>query len=299
MQGEIMKKRIIITIIVVALVAALGVAGYMIFARSSGDGSSDNTEKKSESKRDEVLTFVDAHGNWYQTIINPSIPKNPYDKNKFVSESGKMRYDDGKYTSRLGVDVSEHQGDINWQEVKNSGIDFAFIRIGYRGYGEAGIIKADARFDDNIAKAKAAGVDVGVYFFSQAINEDEAREEARFVLERLQGRVLDLPVVYDPENILDDVARTDNVTPEQFTKNTIAFNEEIKAAGYKPMIYSNMLWEAFQLDMTKLLDYPVWYADYEPKPQTPYDFSFWQYSEKSTVPGISGIADMNIQILKK
>ena len=295
-----MKKRsIIITIIVVVLVAALGVAGYMIFARSRGDGSSDDTEKKSESYKDEVLTFVDAHGNWYQTIINPNVPKNPYDKNKFVSESGKMRYDDGKYTSRLGVDVSEHQGDINWQEVKNSGIDFAFIRIGYRGYGQSGVIKADARFDDNIAKAKAAGIDVGVYFFSQAINEDEAREEARFVLEHLQGRGLDLPVVYDPENILDDVARTDNVTPEQFTKNTIAFNEVIKAAGYKPMTYSNMLWEAFQLDMTRLQEYPVWYADYEPKPQTPYDFTFWQYSEKSTVPGISGIADMNIQILKK
>ena len=294
-----MKKRIIITIIVVVLVAALGVALYMIIGRGSGDGSSDNKENNSESNKDEVLTFVDAHGNWYQTIINPNVTKNPYDKNKFVSESGKMRYDDGTYTSRLGVDVSEHQGDINWQEVKNSGIDFAFIRIGYRGYGESGVIKADVRFDDNIAKAKAAGIDVGVYFFSQAINEDEAREEARFVIEHLQGRALDLPIVYDPENILDDVARTDNVTPEQFTKNTIAFNEEIKAAGYKPMIYSNMLWEAFQLDMTKLQEYPIWYADYEPKPQTPYDFSFWQYSEKSTVPGISGIVDMNIEILKK
>ncbi len=294
-----MKKRIIITIIVVVLVAALGVAGYMIFARSSGEGSSDNTEKKSESNKDEVLSFVDAHGNWYQTIINPNIPKNPYNKNKFVSESGKMRYDDDKYTSRLGVDVSEHQGDINWQEVKSSGIDFAFIRIGYRGYGESGVIKADARFDDNIAKAKAAGVDVGVYFFSQAINEDEAREEARFVLEHLQGRPLELPIVYDPENILDDVARTDNVTPEQFTNNAIVFNEEIKAAGYKPMIYSNMLWEAFQLDMTRLQEYPVWYADYEQKPQTPYDFSFWQYSEKSTVPGISGIVDMNIEMIKR
>ena len=94
-----MKKRnIIITIIVVVLVAALGVALYMIIGRGSGDGSSDNKENNSESNKDEVLTFVDAHGNWYQTIINPSVPKNPYDKNKFVSESGKMRYDDGTYT---------------------------------------------------------------------------------------------------------------------------------------------------------------------------------------------------------
>ncbi len=291
-----MKKRtILIVIIIVVAALGIGIVGYVIYTRNAENNISKNEDTNSES----YLTFVDAHVNWYQTIINPSVPKNSYDKNKFVSESGKMRYDDGTYTSRLGVDVSEHQGDINWQEVKSSGIDFAFIRIGYRGYGESGVIKADARFDDNIAKAKAAGIDVGVYFFSQAINEDEAREEARFVLEHLQGRGLDLPVVYDPENILDDVARTDNVTPEQFTKNTIAFNEEIKAAGYKSMIYSNMLWEAFQLDMTKLLEYPVWYADYEPKPQTPYEFSFWQYSEKSTVPGISGIADMNIEMIKR
>lgn len=273
-------------------VVAAAVTGYIVY---NGSGESNS----SSDNKDDTLNFVDAHGNWYQTTINPNVPKNPYDKTRFVSNSGKMSYDDSTYTSRLGVDVSEHQGEINWQEVKNAGIDFAFIRIGYRGYGASGIIKADAKFNDNIDKAKAAGIDVGVYFFSQAINEEEAREEARFVLDNLQGRPLDLPVVYDPENILDDVARTDNVTPEQFTKNTIAFNEEIKAAGYKPMVYSNMLWEAFQLDMTKIQDYPIWYADYEPQPQTPYDFTFWQYSEKSTIPGISGMMDMNIQILKK
>lgn len=294
-----MKKRYILIIIIIAIVAlGMGIAGYVIYTRSDKKSISNNEASRSESN-EEVLNFVDAHGNWYQTVINQKVTKNSYDKSKFVSESGKMQYDDGKYTSRLGVDISEHQGDINWQEVKNYGIEFAFIRIGYRGYGEAGNIKADAKFNDNIAGAKAAGIDVGVYFFSQAINEDEAREEARFVIDHLQGRELDLPVVYDPENILDDVARTDNVTPEQFTKNTIAFNEVIKAAEYKPMVYSNMLWEAFQFDMRKIQDYPIWYADYEPKPQTPYDFTFWQYSEKSTVPGISGIADMNIQILKK
>lgn len=294
-----MKKRYILIIIIIAIVAlGMGIAGYVIYTRSDKKSISNNEASRSESN-EEVLNFVDAHGNWYQTIVSQNVPKNPYDKFKFVSESGKMQYDDGKYTSRLGVDVSEHHGDINWQEVKNDGIEFAFIRIGYRGYGESGIIKADAKFNDNIAGAKAAGIDVGAYFFSQAINEDEAREEARFVLEHLQGRGLDLPVVYDPENILDDVARTDNVTPEQFTKNTIAFNEVIKSVGYKPMVYSNMLWEAFKLDMAKIQDYPIWYADYEPKPQTPYDFTFWQYSEKSMVPGISGTADMNIQILKK
>ncbi len=293
------KKYIIITVIIFVLIALTGAVGYVVYMHNSEGDATDNESNNKKESREETLTFVDAHGNSYQTIVNPNASKNPYDKTKFVSDSGKMSYEDDTYKSRLGVDVSEHQGDINWQEVKNAGIDFAFIRIGYRGYGQTGVIKEDVKFESNIIKAKEAGIDVGVYFFSQAINEDEAREEARFVLEHLRGRGLDLPVVYDPENILDDVARTDNVTPEQFTKNTIAFNEEIKAAGYKPMIYSNMLWEAFQLDMTRLQEYPVWYADYEPKPQTPYDFSFWQYSEKSTVPGISGIVDMNIEMVKK
>ena len=292
------KKYIIITLIIIVLIALTGVVVYVVNVRNSERDTTENEGNNKHDNSEETLTFVDAHGNSYQTTVNPNASKNPYDKMKFVSDSGKMSYEDDTYKSRLGVDVSEHQGDINWQEVKNAGIDFAFIRIGYRGYGESGDIKEDIKFENNFDKAKEAGIDVGVYFFSQAINEDEAREEARFVLEHLRGRVLELPVVYDPENIRDDVARTDNVTPEQFTKNTIAFNEEVKVAGYKPMVYSNMLWEAFKFDMTKLKEYPFWYADYESRPQTPYDFTFWQYSEKASIAGIEGNMDMNIEMVK-
>ena len=102
------------------------------------------------------------------------------------------------------------------------------------------------------------------------------------------------PIVYDPELIRDQPARTNDVSGEQFTKNTIVFCEAIKAAGYEPMIYSNMVWEAFYFDMTQLQDYPIWYADYELVPQTPYDFSFWQYSEKGHVDGIEGTVDLNV-----
>ena len=110
---------------------------------------------------------------------------------------------------------------------------------------------------------------------------------------------LGMPVVYDPEHILEDEARTDGVTGEQFTQNAKVFCKEIEKAGYDAMIYSNMLWEAYELDLEKLLDYPVWYADYEELPQTPYRFSMWQYSSTGSVPGIEGNVDLNIQLLKK
>ena len=199
----------------------------------------------------------------------------------FVKNENKISYEDKKYTSRLGVDVSVFQGDIDWEQVKATGYEFAILRIGYRGYGEEGTLNADEKFEQNLENARKAGIDVGVYFFSQAINEEEAKEEADFVLEHLKGQELQMPVVYDPEHILEDKARTDGVTGEQFTQNAKVFCKEIEEAGYDAMIYSNMLWEAYELDLEKLLDYPVWYADYEELPQTPYRFSMWQYRKRA------------------
>ena len=197
------------------------------------------------------------------------------------------------------MDVSHHQGFIDWNKVKAAGIEFAILRIGYRGYGQKGTIKLDNEFKRNIENAQAAGIDIGVYFFAQAINEEEAREEADFVLKNLEGYELQLPVVYDPESILDAPARTDGVSGEQFTKNTIVFCEAIKEAGYTPMIYSNMLWEAFEFDMEQLDMYPFWYADYEKFPQTPYAYEMWQYSNEGHVDGIKGFVDLDIQFIKK
>lgn len=214
-------------------------------------------------------------------------------------KEGKMIYKDDKYSSRLGVDVSHHQGKIDWEKVKEDGYEFAIIRIGYRGYGTEGTLNLDNRFHENIKDAQRAGLDVGVYFFAQAINEEEALEEAEFVLKHLKGYELDLPVAYDPESILYDEARTDDVTGEQFTKNAKVFCKRIRKAGYEPMIYSNMLWEAYELDLKKLSDYPIWYADYEPLPQTPYDFVMWQYTSSGTVDGIKGRVDLNIQFVGK
>ena len=253
------------------------------------------TRETEETPSPEILHFVDAWGEWHDCIVDPEMPRHNYDWSRLGRDGELVTYEqDDRYQVRYGVDVSKYQGTIQWDKVKASGIDFAIVRIGYRGYGNAGNLKADEYYARNIEGAQAVGMDVGVYFFSQAVNEQEAVDEADFVLGLLEGYTLQLPIVYDPELIRDDVARTDEVTGEQFTANTIAFCERIKEAGYQSMIYSNMVWESELFDLKKLQDYPIWYADYEPVPQTPYPFVMWQYTEKGTVDGIKGIADRNV-----
>jgi len=255
-------------------------------------------ETVTEPETPQTLHFVDAWGEWHDTVINPEVEKHDYDWTCLSWQDGSPVYEgDGRYTIRKGVDVSHYQGEVDWEKVKAAGIDFVILRLGYRGYGQAGNLKVDKRFHENIKGAQLCGLDVGVYLFSQAINEAEAVEEAEFVLEQLEDYELQLPVVFDPELIRDDTARTDNVTGEQFTLNTIAFCEKIKEAGFAPMIYSNMLWEAELFDLTRLAAYPIWYADYESVPQTPYHFRFWQYSEKGTVDGIKGLVDLNLEFV--
>lgn len=246
------------------------------------------------------FTFRDVYGEEYTVDINEKVEKCPYNKTLFKLKNDYiLTYEDKNYTSRFGVDVSRHIGKIDWKKVKATGAEFAIIRIAFRGYGKAGNLKMDGNFKQNIDGALNSGLDVGVYIYSQAINEEEATEEADFVLKNLNGRKLTLPIVYDPESVLNDVARTDNVTPEQFTKNSIAFCKRIKEAGFEPMIYCNMLWEAYNLDLSQLKDIPIWYADYESKPQTPYNFEFWQYSNTGRIPGINADVDLNIQLIKK
>ncbi len=246
----------------------------------------------------EILTFVSAHGGTYRMVVDPFVERHTYNLDCFIHDGDKLSYTgDPRYGYRLGVDVSRYQGSINWDQVRDDGYDFAILRLGYRGYGTAGSLNMDSQFYQNLNGAKAAGLDVGVYFFAQAINEEEAREEADYVLSALNDAELELPVVYDPESVTGADARTDDVTGEQFTRNTLAFCQTIEEAGYEAMVYSNMLWEAYELDLKELTDYPIWYADYEPLPQTPYRFEFWQYTSTGRVNGIRGDVDINIWLI--
>lgn len=257
-------------------------------------------ETEETAAEENILHFVDVFGQEYEVWIEPDIEMHEYDLSAFRWEENRMTYvGDEDFTYRQGLDVCHHHETIDWKKVKAAGFDFVFIRLGYRGYGQEGVIRLDREFEENIKNAGEEGFDIGVYFYAQAVNEEEAREEAEFVLENLEGHELQLPVVYDPENVLDAEARTDDVTGEQFTKNAVVFCETIKAAGYQPAIYCNMLWQAYKLDLAQFSEYPIWYADYEPQPQTPYRFEFWQYTNTATVDGIEGPVDLDIQLIRK
>ncbi len=245
-----------------------------------------------------TMTIIDVLQNQYSMDVLADVNTCPYNKALFNVSGSSASYDDISYSSRLGIDVSYHQGEIDWSQVAQAGYEFVFIRIGYRGYTE-GTLTEDEMYRSYIEGATAAGLDVGVYFFSQAVSEDEAVEEADYVNELLSGYEVQLPVVFDPEKILDDTARTDDVSGEQFTENTVAFCDRIKEYGFDTMFYSNIIWEASVYDMTDLNDIPVWYADYEAVPQTPYDFEYWQFTEEGEVPGVSTAVDVDIQLLPK
>lgn len=211
--------------------------------------------------------------------------------------NGRMTYSDPAVKTYTGIDVSVFQGDIDWDAVKNDGIDFVMLRVGYRGYGQKGIMGKDDKFDSNYEGAKKAGLKVGAYFFSQATNESEAREEAAFVLDAVRDCPLDYPIAYDWEFVDNDEARTNGMTSEDITVCAKAFCEAIKSAGKVPVIYFNCETGYFNYDLPQVKDYDFWLAEYYDTPSFYYNYKMWQYSKTGSVDGISGDVDMNISIV--
>lgn len=248
-----------------------------------------------------MYIFQDEEENSYKAKLLDTILKCEYNFKNLEDNEGIKIYSDkenGVHT-RLGIDVSEFQGEIDWQQVKDFGVEFVIVRLGYRVYGELGTLVLDAGFEQNMQGAIDAGLDVGVYFFSQAASDEEAKEEAEYVLEKIEPYKISGPVVFDTEEIKSGEARTDGNTIEQYTNNCIIFCERIKDAGYEPMIYANMKWMAFDLDLEQLNSYDFWYADYHEEPQCPYNFEMWQYTENGVVPGIESNVNMNLWFVEE
>ena len=197
--------------------------------------------------------------------------------------------------TRRGVDVSQYQEQIDWKQVHAAGFDFAFIRIGYRG-STTGALYEDPLARQNLTGAKAAGLDVGVYFYSQATTPEEAAEEARWCLEFLGDAALELPVVYDWEWVGDD-ARTANMDRQTLTQCAQTFCQTIEEAGRRSMLYFNRHVSRELLDLRALRDYPFWFAQYAQALDYSYRVDFWQYTETGTVPGIPGKVDINLMFL--
>ncbi|MBR3307747.1 MAG: glycoside hydrolase family 25 protein [Lachnospiraceae bacterium] len=247
---------------------------------------------------DEYVVFQ-AAGSWHFTPIRDDIPHNNIDRSGIqVSENGTIRYmEGGSEVSVPCIDVSQFQGAIDWQQVADSGIEYAFIRCGFRGYGSGALVE-DECFRQNMEGASAAGIKLGVYFFSQAVNEAEAIEEADMVAELIKPYKISLPVAIDVEPITTGQARADALNRDERTKCVKAFLERIKAWGYKPMIYGGLVTFFSMLDLDEVYQYPVWYAFYNDYIYYPYEVACWQYTKGNHIPGIATDVDLNIWFTK-
>ena len=228
-----------------------------------------------------------------QTV--PPTTTSPFEPNPYTASD--FQYD-GRYLtclageSVLGIDVSAHQGVIDWQQVADAGVSFVMIRAGYRGY-EEGLLYEDRYAQENYRGAKAAGLQVGAYFFSQAVSVEEALEEAQMLLDIVSGWEVDLPLVFDWEYISAS-ARTAAVDRRTVTDCTMAFSRKIRDAGYEPMIYFNPHLEENFIHLEELADNPFWLALYTDWMNYPYRIRMWQYTSQGKVPGIETAVDMNL-----
>lgn len=248
--------------------------------------------------------IVSGNGRYYFFPILEHLEKNNLLADNFAypiknEESGKY---EGEVTYKLeentyakkGIDVSSFQGDIDWSKVKRDGVDYAFLRLGFRGY-ESGKIVLDKNYEDNIKGSTEAGIDTGVYFFTEALTEAEAVEEAEFVLENLKDYKLTMPIVLDVEESASvENSRTKDLTKEQRTRNVIAFCERIKEAGHETMIYGNLKSFMLMTDIEKLEEYDKWFAYFRYPFHFPYKIKVWQHTASGTVDGIKGNVDMNL-----
>lgn len=220
----------------------------------------------------------------------------PYDFSGLAFDAaGRPTYSEGGVLkSQLGVDVSEYQGEIDWDAVAEDGISFAMVRLGSRGYTE-GALRTDSLYEYNLDGAAAAGLQVGAYYYSQATSVAEAVEEADLVIELLNGRALDLPVAFDHEQNPDPASRSNAVDSETLTQAALAFCQRIEAAGYKTMIYGNAS-DISRFNLDELGGRLIWYAEYgSAQPNGQFDFCLWQYDSEGVVAGIDAAVDMNLR----
>ena len=198
----------------------------------------------------------------------------------------------------FGVDVSKYQKNIDWNQIKKAGVSFVIVRIGYRGYGASGTLVLDPMFEEHFTNVKNAGLKVGVYFFSQATTEAEAKEEAFACAYVLNGRKLDYPIFFDTEasGASNGSGRADGLGMEDRTKCAIAFCEEVKAQGYKPGVYASTLWYRKRIDLNRLKKYTIWNAHYGVA-SSPIDCALWQGTCTARLPGYKGDMDVNISYI--
>ena len=287
---------VLLVAVVVIAISLSGLSAQMNDLRKLRRGLYDDTNGTVLTKEtDRIHTYNYAYGDVAIPAI-PGVPKSTYKEENFETDDKgfKYYYEDEDLRSYVGIDVSEMNGEIDWNAVKADGVDFVIIRIAGRGWGSAGTMYTDSRFLENFRGARNAGLMVGAYFFSQAITAEEAVAEAEMALDILDGEKLDYPLAYDWENVDGVGARTDNLDPDTMTACARAFCDKVEDAGYKSCLYLGTKDAYYKYDLGQLADIDIWYAYYGDTPGLYYNYMIWQYSASGKVAGISGDVDLNI-----
>ncbi len=280
-------KRNVLKLLLLICIGVAFLALLMLFAREFPE--KEKPEDTAASTTEQTVQTTETQSPTETTVA--VLETQPLGASDFVRDGEFMTCTRASYA--VGVDVSKYQGQIDWNQVAASGIQFAIIRIGGRGYGQTGNLFADEMAQENYRAAKAAGLKVGAYFFSQAVSVAEAKEEADYALKQIQTWELDLPVVFDWEYI-SPAARTANTTAETVTACADAFCQRIQSAGKTAMLYIRP--ETKYLNLEVLDQYPHWIALYSDAMTYAGGFTMWQYTKTGKVPGIQGNVDMNILI---
>lgn len=266
----------------------------------------ENLKEMEEEEKEEDLSqngtkteviYPDGTSQW--VMINAYIAKNSYDYTGLVYEEPYMRYyADGKKASRQGVKIDDSCGTVNFVQVEEDGIDYCIIRIGKRGYA-TGAISLDENYLTYMKEAKEAGLGIGVSFYSQAVNEAEAIEEANLVVQALQQAEIkpEYPVIFDMELVNNDSSRTEKLTKNQLTEITKAFCNTISQNGYTPAVYGNKYWLLRKLDLTQLSGYNIWLSKEGDVPDYPYEFAMWEYKQDAKIDGIAGNVSLSISFI--
>ena len=298
------KKRTVraewILAVVAVLCAAALAAMVVLCLPYMGPGEEDpqsasRHEQATQDQMADVSEDPDSTEPQSQPESEPTIPPetNPYTVKDF-------QYDQNNYLrclrqdSYAGVDVSAFQGDIDWTKVKASGIDFAIIRLGYRGYGKAGRMVEDEYAQDNLKEATEVGLPIGAYFFSQALTIEEVDQEIEFMLEILGDYKLDLPIILDWEIPGVENPRTKNMDAITLTELQRYYCQVMTEKGFQPMVYFNWHQSRTLLKLSELEDYPFWLALYQDRMTYPWHVEMWQYTDQGRVPGIEGNVDLNV-----
>lgn len=245
----------------------------------------------------EGMAYVNTGANWEWIYPAEGVAVSDFTQDDFTTNAdGLPEYTGDAYDTRLGVDVSFYQGEIDWEAVAADGVEFAMIRCGYRG-SESGTIVVDEQFENNIEGALAAGLDVGVYFFSQSTGAIEAAEEANFVLDLISGYDITMPVAFDWEPL--EGSRAEDIDRSELTASAVVFCEMVKDAGYTPCVYLYRYTGYYEYMMERLADYELWVGALGSWPDFYYRHMLWQFSMTGRVDGIDADVDLDYQFIPR